>query len=762
MDDRQSHMLLALRQITENVSVQSTLEDAMSLLVVSIRKATGADCCSLYLADNPGEYLKLAATDGLSKQAVGKARLRMGEGLVGSVGEKQELLDLADAPSDPKFKYLPEVGEDEFFSFLGVPVLNQGVLLGVLVIQSKERRQFGPVEESFLVTLSAQIASIIAVSRSEKDNTSGAVQTYVGEQGTGGIAIAKAVVWQPEVQLSDITVSHTKEPEVQQELFHQSLFQLQTEMDLNTLHMSENGKKDAAFGYVSGYGSLLDDTTFQDEVDTEIMANGLTAASAVKTVTERRLADLRQNDERDSYLDLRDMSEIIISRLMNFTSRAPELKEEVILAVRSLPAALVAELKRYRVCGFISMESAANSHTSVLARDLGIPSVSGLHFDINSLNGHTVIVDGMNAEILVDPSESVVSEYRQMMLSGREQEDLFSKEKFKEAVTTDGTHVKVELNAGLSHEEMTDLPEQTDGVGLYRTEISFMMTGSLPGEQQQISWYRSVLKQFHSQNVTMRTLDVGGDKALSYLPIEEVNPALGWRGVRITIDQPQILKTQLRAMIIAHSEFHNLSIMIPMVSRLSEVVTCKRLLTQVVKEVEDQTGKEIPMPKFGVMLEVPAVIYMMDEILELVDFVSIGSNDLMQYLLAVDRGNQKVARFFEPFHPAVVRCLKQLCDKAEARNVPITVCGEIAGNPLDAMMLLSLGYTELSMNYSEIARVRYTVRRVSIKDLKEIGEKALKLCHSEDIRKLYLDYAQSVGLGRVVMPAGAKHIPSDD
>ncbi len=762
MDDRQSHMLLALRQITENVSVQSTLEDAMSLLVVSIRKATGADCCSLYLVDSFKKFLKLAATDGLSKQAVGKARLRIGEGLVGSVGERQELIDLADAPSDPKFKYLPEVGEDEFFSFLGVPVLNQGELLGVLVIQSRERRQFGPVEESFLVTLSAQIASIIAVSRSEKESSSESVQAYVGEQGTGGIAIAKAVVWQPEVQLGDITVQHTKEPDVQQELFHQSMFQLQTEMDLNTLHMSENGKKDAAFGYVSGYGSLLDDTTFQDDVDTEIMANGLTAASAVKVVAERRLADLASSEDRDSYLDLRDMSEIIISRLMNFTSRAPELKEDVVLAVRSLPAALVAELKRYRVCGFISMESAANSHTSVLARDLGIPSVSGLHFDINTLNGRTVIVDGMNAELLVDPSESIVAEYRQMMLSGREQEDLFSREKYKEAVTTDGVRVKVELNAGLSHEEMADLPEQCDGVGLYRTEISFMMTGSLPGEQQQAQWYKAVLKQFRNQSVTMRTLDVGGDKALSYLPIEEVNPALGWRGVRITIDQPQILKTQLRAMILAHSEYGNLQIMIPMVSRLSEIVTCKRMLAQVVKEVSVQLGRELPMPKFGVMLEVPAVIYLMDEILPEVDFVSIGSNDLMQYLLAVDRGNQKVARFFEPFHPAVVRCLRQLCAKASERHVPITVCGEIAGNPLDAMMLLSLGYTELSMNYSELARVRYTVRRVSIGALKDIGEKALTLCHSEDIRKLYIDYASSVGLERVVMPAGAKHIPSDD
>ena len=762
MDERQSHMLLALRQITENVSAQSSLDEAIALLTVSIRKATGADCCSLYLIDGFKKYLKLAATDGLSKNAVGKARLRLGEGLVGSVGQRQELLDLADAPSDPKFKYLPEVGEDEFFSFLGVPIINQGELLGVLVIQSKERKQFGPVEESFLVTLSAQIASIIAVSRSEKDTDTDSLRSYKGEQGTGGIAIARCVVWQPEVQLTDVTLQHTQDPEVQQELFHQIMFQLQTEMDLNALHLSENGKKDAAFGYMSGYGSLLDDTTFQDDVDTEIMANGYTAASAVKTVAERRLSELLSDEDHDRYLDLRDFAEIIISRLMNFTTRAPDLKEDVVLAVRNLPAALVAELRHYKVCGFISMENASNSHTAILARDLGIPSVSGLHFDINTLNGHEVIVDGMNSEVLVDPSESVLSEYRQLVTLGREQEDLFSKEKFKKGVTLDGVRVQIELNAGLSHEEMTDLPEQTDGVGLYRTEISFMLCKSFPNEQQQCDWYKGVLRQFKGLTVTMRTLDVGGDKSLSYLPIEEANPALGWRGVRITIDQPQILKTQLRAMLLAHAEYGNLQIMVPMVSRISEVVTVKKLLMTALKEIEEQTGRQIPCPKFGVMLEVPSVVYLMDEILSMVDFVSIGSNDLMQYLLAVDRGNRKVTRFFEPFHPAVVRCLKYLCDKASEKGVPIAVCGEIAGSPLTALMLLSLGYTELSMNYSELSHVGYTVRRVSIADLRKVGQQALKLCHSEDIRKLYVDYAAPLGLERVVVPAGSKYVPAGD
>lgn len=752
MDERQSQMLLALRQITENVSAQDSLEDAIALLVVSIRKATGADCCSVYLVDSFKNYLVLAGTDGLDKKAVGKARLHIGEGLVGSVGERQELVDLADAPSDPKFKYLPEVGEDKFFSFLGVPIINQGELLGVLVIQSRDKRQFGPVEESFLVTLSAQMSSIIAVSQATKAATAES-RRYRGEQGTGGIAIAKAVVWQPEVSLSDVTISHTDEPEVQQELFHQSIFQLQTEMDLNTLHMNESGKKNAAFGYMSGYGSLLDDPTFQDDVDTEILANGLTAAAAVKTVAERRLADLAVDEEdHDRYLDLRDLAEIILSRLMNFTSRATELKEEVILVVRNLPAAMVAELRRYKVCGFVSLDSASNSHTAVLARDLGIPSVSGLFFDINSINGRTVIVDGLNAEILVDPAESVVSEYSQLRTLDREQEDLFSKEKFEKGVTTDGQRVQIKLNAGLSQEEMTDLPEQTDGIGLYRTEISFMLCKSFPSEQQQCEWYRSILKQFDGKTVTMRTLDVGGDKDLTYLPIVETNPALGWRGVRITIDQPQILKTQLRAMLLAHKDYKNLEIMVPMVSRLSEVVTVKKILATAVREISELTGSEVTMPRFGIMLEVPSVVFMMDELISEVDFFSIGSNDLMQYLLAVDRGNPQVARFFETFHPAVVRCLKYLCDKCVAAGKPIAICGEIAGNPLGALMLLSLGYTELSMNYSEMARIGYVVRRVSIAELKKLGEQAVKLAHSEDIRQLYVDYAKSVGLENIVVP----------
>ena len=347
------------------------------------------------------------------------------------------------------------------------------------------------------------------------------------------------------------------------------------------------------------------------------------------------------------------------------------------------------------------------------------------------------------------------------MTLDREQEDLFSKEKFEKGVTLDGQRIQIKLNAGLSQEEMTNLPEQTDGVGLYRTEISFMLCKSFPSEGQQCEWYRSILKQFRGKTVTMRTLDVGGDKSLSYLPIEESNPLLGWRGVRITVDQPQILKTQLRAMIMAHREFGNLEIMIPMVTRLSEVNTVKKILRDSVRELSDASGENIPMPKFGVMLEVPSVVYMMNELNEEVDFFSIGSNDLIQYLLAVDRGNPKVARFLDTFHPAVIRCLRYLSQKASSAGKPIAVCGEIAGSPLGALMLLSLGYTELSMNYSEMARIGYIVRRINLDDLRALGEQAVKCHHSEDIRQLYIDYASSVGLEKVIQASIPKRIPSD-
>ena len=753
MDERQTQILLALRQITEEVAAQNSLEKAIDILVQRIRAVTSADCCSLYLTDPFKKYLRLAATDGLAKAAIGKANLRIGEGLVGFVGLKQELLDLADAPSHPNFKYLPDVGEDEFFSFLGVPVINQGSLLGVLVIQSRQKRGFNELEESFMVTLSAQIASIIATSNNMRDANDSSIKRCHGESGTGGIAIARAVVWQPTLSLEDVPVTCTEDREMQLELFNQAIFQLQTEMDKAALEMQEQHNSQAASGYMSGYGNMLDDPTFQDEVTKEILDNGLLASSAIKVVTEKRLQSYKLQGLKEKYFDARDFAQIIISRLVHTSGQTVKLEhDEIILVVKNLPAAMVAELDRNNIAGFITVDNATSSHTAILARDLGIPAVIGVQLNLNEVDGRTIIIDGHNSEVLVEPTQSVIDEYKQLVSQNRAQADLFSAEKHEKGVTVDGVELKIQLNAGLSHEDSEDLPSQTDGIGLYRTEIAFMLSQTFPTEQQQTEWYRDLLEQFKGYPVCMRTLDIGGDKGLAYLPIEEGNPALGWRGIRVTLDQPNILKTQLRAMLLAQQEFENLEIMIPMVSRLDEVLAFKQLLNDAIHEIVVQTNKPVKPPRFGVMIEVPSIAYVLEEIAREVDFFSMGSNDLIQYLMAVDRSNQKVCRFFDAFNPAVVRCLKYLVDKSNELGKPISVCGEIAGNPLGALMLLSLGYKCLSMNYSELARVKYMCRRVSFKDLQKVGKEALALDSGAKIRALYSAYATNQGLGRIIEP----------
>ena len=277
-----------------------------------------------------------------------------------------------------------------------------------------------------------------------------------------------------------------------------------------------------------------------------------------------------------------------------------------------------------------------------------------------------------------------------------------------------------------------------------------MLCDSLPSEDQQVGWYRKLLSQFKGLPVCMRTLDVGGDKSLSYLPIEENNPALGWRGVRVCIDQPNILKTQLRAMLIANKDFGNLEIMIPMVSRLEEVVIVKRILNEAFYEIEEETGSKIPRPRFGVMIEVPCVAFMLDELASECDFFSIGSNDLISYLFAADRANPKVSKLFDAFNPAAVRYFKYLIDRANSLQRPIAVCGEIAGSPIGCMLLMSLGYTRLSMNYSQISMVKYIVKNINLQDLQAVGKQAMSLNSSVKIKQLYIEYAKSKGLYSVI------------
>lgn len=750
MDDRQGQILQALCSITREVGAKNSLETAMATLVERIRQTTLADCCSLYLCDELRQRYRLVATDGLAPSAVGKASLSYGQGLVGVVGATRELLDLADAPSHPNFKYLPDVGEDEYKSFLGVPVINQGELLGVLVIQSRQQRQFGQTEESFLVTLSAQIASIIAASQAEKKDSDMNLKRYKGAKGTGHLAIAKALVWQPSVSLDEVKLLHSDDPLMQQELFHQTIFQMQVQMDKAALEMQENDKGQAASGYIASYGKMLDDTALQDEVDARILEEGLFASSAIKKVLSAKMAMAKEDGDEELYQELKDFAQILVSRLVHASNRDFDFNEQVILVVESLPAAMLAELPREKIVGFVVTSFNTTSHATILARDLGIPSVFGVELDPQEVDGRVLVVNGCEAEVLLDPPQSVIDEFEQLINQDREQADLFYKERNLESVTLDGVPVAVQLNAGMNHDEAEHICDMVDGVGLYRTEIAFMLTQSFPSEAQQIEWYKEILGDYKGKSVCMRTLDVGSDKGLPYLPCQEVNPALGWRGIRVSMDQPQIMMAQLKAMLSANIEYGNLEIMIPMASRLDEVLFARDCIQKARSEIESATGVSVPDVRFGVMVEVPSLVYMLDDVAPYVDFFSIGSNDLVQYLLAVDRANTKVSRFYDDFHPAVVRCLSYLASRAKELDKPITVCGELASSPLGVMLLISLGFDRVSMNYSGISRIKYIIRRLCHSELIELGQKAVTLHDCTQIRNLYNKYAKDHGLSRIL------------
>lgn len=748
MDEKQTQILLSLRKITEDVASCKQQSQKVDLLVKSIRQTIHADCCSLYLSDEIQNRYRLVATDGLLQAAVGKATLGFGEGLVGVVGQKKEILDLADAPSHPNFKYLPDVGEDEYHSFLGVPILNQGKLLGVLVVQSKEQKQFGEIEESFLVTLSAQIAKVLADAKNFADTTQ--LVTVHGTSGTGDIAIGTAMVWQPAVSIDKVKILHCDDALLQQELFLQALFQLQIDMDKAALRMQEADNEQAACGYLQGYGKMLDDTTFQDEVVDRILNEGLLASSAIRLVYEKRYKEAQERQDKDACLDIKDFAQVLLSRLLHASPKEFENANQVILVVNNLSLTLVAELPKDKIVGFVATSSLSSTHAIILARDLGIPVVVGANLDLNLIDGRTLVIDGEDASVLIDPPTSVIDEFSQLVNQSKERTNLYTQEKNKPTVTLDGEKISIKLNAGLNSKDDDTVENEVDGVGLYRTEIAYMLMQSFPSEQQQYEWYSDLLEKFKHKKVCMRTLDIGSDKGLSYFNKKEQNPALGFRGIRVTIDQPQLLNTQIRAMLRANQPFGNLEIMLPMVSSIEEIEFVKKRMFDIAKELETSTNEKIIIPQFGVMIEVPSLIYLLDDIKDSVDFFSIGSNDLTQYLLAVDRTNPQVKHFYDYFHPSVIRALALIKKKCDAMKKPISVCGELAGDVLGSMLLMSLGYNILSMNYSEIDRIKFITRRICIKDLLEIGKQATTLTKAKEIKELYINYAKENGLSKII------------
>lgn len=755
-------MLDTLRSIVQEVSAATDLSAALKVVVTRIRNAMHSEVSSVYLYDAETKRYVLMATKGLNQDAVGRVSLGSSEGLVGLVGSREELLNTEDAPGHPRYVYLSETGEEKYHSFLGVPIIHHRRLMGVLVVQQQERRKFDESEEAFLVTMSAQLAGVIAHAEATGNIAAAATATssskearFIGAPGSPGVGIGKAVVIYPAADLASVPDKVADDIDAEIERFETALIQVRR--DIRSVGQKLSGDlRPEEMALFDVYLNMLDDRALGAEVIVKIRA-GSWAPGALRQVVQQYIGHFEQMDDaylRERAADIRDLGVRILSYLQETEDlgHVTSYHDNTILVSEELTPAMLGEIPIGKLRGLVSVRGSSHSHVAILARAMGIPTVMGVvDVPYAQLDELELIVDGYRGKVYSQPSDQLREEFEKIY----QEEQVLNKDleclRDEPALTLDGYRLPLWVNTGLITDALRSRERGAEGVGLYRTEVPFMMKDRFPSEKEQQEIYRQQLETFAPNPVTMRTLDIGGDKALPYFPIQEENPFLGWRGIRVTLDHPELFLLQIKAMLKASVGLDNLRIMLPMVSSVGEVDEALHLIYRAHAETEEE-GIKVNMPEVGVMIEVPAAVYQISDLGQRVDFLSVGSNDLTQYLLAVDRNNPRVADIYNSFHPAVLTALYKIAQDAKAINKPISICGEFAGNPAGAVLLMAMGYEMLSMNAANLPRVKSVIRGVSLEWAQNLLAEVMQLENGHVIAATIELALEKVGLGRMIGP----------
>ena len=735
-------MLEKLRKIVQKVNTAEDLQSALRIIVHRVRETLEAQVCSVYLLDKDINSHVLMASEGLNETAVGHVSLPVGEGLVGLVAKHAEPINLQDASLHPSYHYLQETGEENFNSFLGVPIIHHRSVLGVLVVQNDKRHRFDEGEEAFLITLSAQLAGVIAHAEAtgaiEGISPSGHKTSdtiFAGVSASSGVAIGHAVVLFPLADLSQIPNRQASDIESEVEFFNSCLNAVRK--DIRDLHSKIAGHvAEGERQLFDVYLHMLDDDALGNEV-VERIKQGNWAQGALAYVAHEHVRNFEIME--DEYLseravDIKDLCSRVLFYLQEKEVVITDYSTDTILVSEELTPAMLAEVPKDKLKGMISIKGSGNSHVAILARTMGIPTIMGVvDLPYNKLDGREIIVDGYKGDVISNPSDQLRKRY----LNTIKEQDLLIAEldelKDLPCVTADNHRVNLWINTGLISDVIHSLDQGAEGIGLFRTEEPFLLHERFPSEQEQSDIYREQLRAFAPKPVTMRTLDVGGDKALPYFPIEEANPSLGWRGIRVTLDHPEIFMAQIRAMLRASIGFENLQIMLPMVSNVGEVNSAMQLLKKAHNELILE-GLEVKFPPIGVMIELPAAVYQTRALAKLVDFISVGSNDLTQYLLGVDRNNPRVADLYSAFHPAVLNALQHVVSEAQKEKKSVSICGEMAGDPGAAVLLMAMGFDILSMNAATLLKVKSVIRSVSLGSAHDLLEQVMQMDDAQMIR----------------------------
>jgi len=767
---QQGTMLTTLKRIVQEMNQIPALDTALFRLASRVKHTLDVDSCSIYLADYDTQEFILKATDGLHPDAVEQVRIGFSEGLIGLVGQREEPLNIVNAHSHPRFKHYPEVQEENYNAFLGTPIINQRRVLGVITLQQSQMRRFSEDEEAFLVTLAAQLALEItnadirgALTLSSSNDNAARQKNVRGIAGSPGLAIGKGVSPDKSINLKNWVIKRTNSPQDQIQLYRKGVEVTRGHVDALSKRL-DDGIPDDVKSIFQLYHHLLDANSLGREVEEKIR-QGWDAASSLKMIVEGYAARFQAMDDpymQERAIDIVDLSDRILANIL-YEANGKKVTEKTIteasiLVAEEVSAPMLAEFPKGMLKGIISIRGSNNSHAAILARAMGVPAVMGCQNVTPALlEDKEILLDGYSGEVIVSPERNIKSEFIQLIEEESAIAEKIDAEADKPCESVDGCRMSLYINAGLSAEVELNAEQIGAGVGLYRTEIPFMLRERFPSEQEQVKLYRQVLEAAPELPITMRTLDVGGDKPLPYFPINEENPFLGWRGIRLTLDHPEIFLVQVRAMLRASVGLSNLQIMLPMISTVSEVQESKRLINQAFYEISDEiaeSGETLHKPKLGIMLEVPSVLYQLPQLAKHVDFFSVGSNDLTQYLLAVDRNNTRVAGLYNSYHPAVLGALYDVVQKANQNQVPVTICGEIAGEPAGALLLMGMGYRRLSMNGFNLRKINWLIRKVTLDECKQLLSLALTSVSQEEVFVHLNQYLETKGLGGLIR-AGA-------
>jgi len=741
-----------LRRLRDAMAGTGSAQSKLDAIVRMIAADMVAEVCSCYVM-RPGEVLELFATEGLRPEAVHNTRLRVGEGLVGVIAATALPLSLSDAQAHPDFAYRPETGEEIYHSLLGVPLLRNGRVVGVLVVQNRTRRNYNEDDAETMQTVAMIVAELAASSELIPPGALGEANWPMltalrldGVRLNGGLAKGVAVLHAPRIVIKQIVA---EDPAAELRRLRAAIAAMRREIDdmLAADDVSGGGEHRDV---LEAYRMFAADGGWTRRM-TEAVLSGLTAEAAVQKVQDDNRARMAQAIDpylRDRLADLEDLGNRLQQHLAGkkLTAAAADLPDEFVLFAREMGPAELLDYDRKRLKGLVLEEGSPTSHVAIIARALDIPVIGRVENALVKVDaGDIVIVDGDEAQLVMRPGEDVLNAANARLEARAGQRLRYAAIRGLPAETRDGARISLNINAGL----LLDLPhlDETgaDGIGLFRTELLFMLREKLPNATHQAQTYRRVLEQAGGRPVTFRTLDIGGDKVLPYMTAaQDENPAMGWRAIRISLDRPALLRQQLRAMIHAASGQH-LRVMFPMVADAAEFDQARAIFDLELARARTHGHEQPAKIELGVMLEVPSLFFELPQLLPKVDFVSVGTNDLVQFLYAADRNNPRLIDRYDPLSGPVLRLLRQLATACRAHNVPLAVCGEMAGEPLAALALVGIGLRTLSMSPANIGPVKEAILGVDLAALGPLLDELDRL-PSRSLRGKLHDFARDHGV----------------